>query len=92
MDGFSFGFRYDYARRSVETLGGEFPSFLTELQKTVAAFAERRVEDFQQAGVNEYPTGAVIRWHKDKPQFGAIVGVSLLAPVVMRLRLPTGTR
>jgi alkylated DNA repair dioxygenase AlkB len=86
----SFGFRYDYARRSVEA-AGEFPSFLTDLRKRVAAFAERNVDNFQQGGVNEYPSGAGIGWHKDKPQFGAIVGVSLLAPAVMRLRLPTGT-
>jgi alkylated DNA repair dioxygenase AlkB len=82
----SFGPRYDYARRAVEA-ADEFPVFLAELRKKVAAFAGRKVDDFQQAGVNEYPPGAGIGWHKDKRQFGVIVGVSLLAPATMRLRL-----
>jgi alkylated DNA repair dioxygenase AlkB len=85
----SFGLRYDYARRTVEP-ANEFPSFLAELRNKVAAFAGREVHEFQQGGVNEYPTGTGIGWHKDKPQFGAIVGVSLLAPATMRLRLPAG--
>jgi alkylated DNA repair dioxygenase AlkB len=86
----SFGLRYDYARRAVEAADG-FPPFLAELQKRVAAFAGREVDEFQQGGVNEYPPGARIGWHKDKPQFGAIIGVSLLAPATMRLRLSTGS-
>ena len=83
----SFGLRYDYARHAVEA-ADEFPSFLAELRNKVAAFAGRRVDEFQQSGVNEYPPGAGIGWHKDKPQFGVIVGVSLLASATMRLRLP----
>ena len=71
----SFGLRYDYSRHKVETADG-FPSFVAELRKKVAKFSGRHVEDFQQGGVNEYPPGAGIGWHKDKPQFGVIVGVS----------------
>ena len=85
----SFGLRYDYARRTVDTAEG-FPPFLMNLREKVAAFAGRRVDDFVQGGVNQYPPGAGIGWHKDKPQFGAVVGVSLLAPALMRLRLATG--
>jgi alkylated DNA repair dioxygenase AlkB len=87
----SFGLRYDYARRTVET-ANEFPSFLAELRNKVAMFAGRQVHEFQQGGVNEYPPGAGIGWHKDKPQFGVIVGVSLLAPATMRLRLASGKK
>jgi alkylated DNA repair dioxygenase AlkB len=86
----SFGLRYDYARRMVEPTE-RFPLFIEELRRKAAAFAGRNVEEIQQGGVNEYPPGAGIGWHKDKPQFGVIVGVSLLAPAIMRLRLPTGT-
>ncbi len=85
----SFGLRYDYARRIVEPADG-FPPFLTELRKKIAIFAGRSIDEFQQGGVNQYPPGAGIGWHKDKPQFGAIVGVSLLSPATMRLRLPAG--
>jgi alkylated DNA repair dioxygenase AlkB len=87
----SFGLRYDYARRAVEVTDG-FPAFVADLRNKVADFAGRKVDEFQQGGVNEYPPGAGIGWHKDKPQFGVIVGVSLLAPATMRFRRAKGTR
>jgi len=83
----SFGLRYDYSRRRVET-ANEFPSFLDELRVMAAEFAGREVNEFRQAGVNEYGPGAGIGWHKDKAQFGVVVGVSLLAPATMRFRRP----
>jgi alkylated DNA repair dioxygenase AlkB len=58
----------------------------------VATFARRSVDEFQQAGVNQYPPGAGIGWHKDKPQYGVVVGVSLLAPATMRLPRKEGNR
>jgi alkylated DNA repair dioxygenase AlkB len=86
----AFGLRYDYARRTVEA-ADEFPPFLIKLRNKVAAFAGREVHEFQQGGINQYPPGAGIGWHKDKPQFGTIVGISLLASATMRLRLSSGT-
>ena len=86
----SFGLRYDYARRDVKVTDG-FPAFVADLRNKVAKFAGRKVDEFQQGGVNEYPPGAGIGWHKDKPQFGVIVGVSLLAPATMRFRRAEGT-
>jgi alkylated DNA repair dioxygenase AlkB len=81
----SFGLNYDYSRRRVEA-GSEFPLFLNELRAKAAEFADRSVSEFRQAGVNEYRPGAGIGWHKDKAQFGIVVGVSLLAPATMRFR------
>jgi alkylated DNA repair dioxygenase AlkB len=83
----SFGLRYDYTRRTVEA-ASEFPSFLAELRTKVAEFAGRGIDEFRQAGINEYRPGAGIGWHKDKSEFGIIVGVSLLAPATMRFRQP----
>ena len=85
----SFGLGYDYARRMVEPADA-LPLFLTGLRTKAATFAGRSIEEFQQAGVNQYPPGAGIGWHKDKPQFGAIVGISLLAPATLRLRRASG--
>jgi alkylated DNA repair dioxygenase AlkB len=85
----SFGLRYDYSRRTVEA-ASEFPSFLDELRVKVAEFARRGVNEFRQAGVNEYGPGAGIGWHKDKAQFGIVVGVSLLARATMRFRRTQG--
>jgi alkylated DNA repair dioxygenase AlkB len=86
----SFGLRYDYAQRAVKVTDG-FPAFVADLRNKVAKFAGRRIDEFQQGGVNEYPPGAGIGWHKDKPQFGVIVAVSLLAPATMRFRRVEGT-
>jgi alkylated DNA repair dioxygenase AlkB len=86
----SFGLRYDYARRTVEPTE-RFPLFIEELRRKAADFAGRNIDEIQPGGVNQYPPGAGIGWHKDKPEFGVIVGVSLLAPAIMRLRLSTGT-
>jgi len=84
----SFGLGYDYARRAVKVTDG-FPAFVADLRNKVAKFAGRKVDEFQQGGVNEYPPGlgsAGIR----TSQFGVIVGVSFLAPATMRFRRAEG--
>jgi alkylated DNA repair dioxygenase AlkB len=86
----SFGLRYDYSHRTVETTS-DFPAFLEELRTKVAELAGRGVNEFWQAGINEYRPGAGIGWHKDKPQFGIIVGVFLLATATMRFRRAHGS-
>jgi alkylated DNA repair dioxygenase AlkB len=40
--------------------------------------------------INEYRPGAGIGWHRDKAQFDEVVGVSLLAPCVLRFRRKAG--
>jgi alkylated DNA repair dioxygenase AlkB len=81
----SFGFKYDFSRRAVQR-ADDIPHFLNELLGRVAEFAGSEQDTFRQTGINEYRAGAGIGWHKDKPEFGIIVGVSLLAPATMRFR------
>jgi alkylated DNA repair dioxygenase AlkB len=38
----------------------------------------------------EYAPGAGIGWHRDRPQFGDVIGLSLLAPCTFRLRRKRG--
>jgi alkylated DNA repair dioxygenase AlkB len=87
----SFGLKYDYGRRAVEQAGA-MPAFLDDLLMRVAEFAAHDPDAFRQVGVNEYRPGAGIGWHKDKAQFGIVVGVSLLAPATMRFRRADGSR
>lgn len=87
----SFGFRYDYTQRSVQ-LADSIAEALTGLRGKVAAFAERPAGDFRQVLVTEYTPGTPIGWHRDKSQFGEIVGVSLLSPANFRLRRRDGDR
>jgi alkylated DNA repair dioxygenase AlkB len=86
----SFGLQYDYSRRSVEE-ASEMPAFLDDLLTRVADFAGQIPGAFRQVGINEYRPGAGIGWHKDKREFGIIVGVSLLATATMRFRRAHGT-
>jgi alkylated DNA repair dioxygenase AlkB len=85
----NFGLKYDFSHRSVEK-AGDMPSFLNELLDRAADFAGRERDAFRQVGVNQYRNGAGIGWHKDKPEFGIIVGVSLSAPATMRFRKQQG--
>ena len=87
----SFGLRYDYGKRAVET-AAPMPAFLLQLRAKVAALAGQAPEAFSQALVNEYRPGAGIGWHRDKPQFGLVAGVSLLSPCVLRLRRRVGAK
>jgi alkylated DNA repair dioxygenase AlkB len=81
----SFGLRYDYGRKIV-TGAEEPPKFFEDLRIKVAKFVGRLPEEFEQIGVNEYPPGAGIGWHRDKKEFGDVVGLSLLSSAKMRLR------
>ena len=85
----SFGYRYDYARRAVEA-ATPMPAFLQDLREHLSGFGQRPAEDFVQVLINEYAPGAGIGWHRDKPQFGLVLGLSLLAPCVLRLRRKAG--
>jgi alkylated DNA repair dioxygenase AlkB len=85
-----FGFRYDYSRREVVE-APPVPSFLEPLRLKIGeAFDRRPAEAFEQVLINEYRPGAGIGWHRDKPQFAEVVGVSLLAPCNFRLRRKSG--
>lgn len=81
----SFGLRYDYGRRSLLE-APPIPDWLAGLRDRAAAFAGLAPEAFVHALVNAYPPGAGIGWHVDKHHFGVVVGVSLLAPCMLRFR------
>ncbi|HEX4683690.1 MAG TPA: alpha-ketoglutarate-dependent dioxygenase AlkB, partial [Gemmatimonadaceae bacterium] len=40
----------------------------------------------QHALITEYGEGAGIGWHRDRPEFDVVVGISLLSPCDFRLR------
>jgi alkylated DNA repair dioxygenase AlkB len=85
-----FGLRYDYERRQVVE-APPIPGFLGSLQAKAAAFAGRPADAFAQVLINEYRPGAGIGWHRDKPHFDEVVGVSLLAACDFRFRRKAGS-
>ena len=84
-----FGYRYDYDRRAVVE-AQPLPMFLEPLRAKIAKSFDRPADAFSQVLINEYRPGAGIGWHRDKPQFDGVVGVSLLAPCVFRFRRRSG--
>ena len=85
----SFGWRYDFGRRSLDS-ATPIPDLLLPLRATVAAFTGHAPEAFVQALVSLYEPGAAIGWHRDRPEFGQVAGVSLLAPCKFRFRRAKG--
>jgi alkylated DNA repair dioxygenase AlkB len=81
----SFGWHYDFGERQLRK-ADDIPDFLLALRPLAAAFADLHSEDLQHVLVTEYAPGAGIGWHRDKAVFGQVVGISLLAPCVFRLR------
>jgi alkylated DNA repair dioxygenase AlkB len=85
----SFGWHYDFNREALDRVD-DMPLFLRALRERAAAFAGMEPERLQHVLVTEYGAGAGIGWHRDKAVFGEIVGISLLAPCVFRLRRKAG--
>jgi len=85
----AFGRRYDIERGRLEA-ADPWPGFLHVLLARLAERLDLDRGDFVQALINEYAPGAGIGWHRDRPAYGEILGVSLLAPCVMRLRQKDG--
>lgn len=91
-----FEMRGVVARRRVaffgRTYGAEaretppIPQFLLPLRRRAADWIAVTEDAFVMALVNEYPPGAPIGWHRDAPQYGIVVGISLLSPCRMVLR------
>jgi len=80
-----FGYRYDYASRSVRP-AQPIPGFLEPLRRKVGVFTGLPAEAFEQILINAYRPGAGIGWHKDKPHFEIVVGISLLSACSLRFR------
>jgi DNA oxidative demethylase len=87
----SFGWRYDFNGPGL-TAAEPMPPWLLPVRDRAAAFADLPPEAFAHVLINEYREGAPIGWHRDRPVFDKVVGVSLGAPTVMRFRRRAGER
>lgn len=85
----SFGWRYDFNDSRVHPAAA-IPEFLLPLRTRAAEFAGVMAAQLEQALVVRYDVGAGIGWHRDRPVFDKVVGVSLLAPCVLRFRRRDG--
>jgi alkylated DNA repair dioxygenase AlkB len=87
----SFGLHYAFdgsGLREAEPI----PDWLHPLRARAASLAGRQAEEFVHALLIEYAPGAGIGWHRDRPVFGDVVGISLLAPASLRFRRKQGEK
>jgi alkylated DNA repair dioxygenase AlkB len=80
-----YGLEYDFSTQKA-TATQPFPDFLLRLRQRAATFAGVSADRLIEGMVLEYPPGAPIGWHRDAPQFGIVIGISLLHAARMRLR------
>ena len=85
----SFGWHYDFASSRVRP-ASDMPDFLLSLRNKAAVFTDIAPEVLEHALVTEYAPGAGIGWHRDRPVFDDVIGISLGAPCRFRLRRKQG--
>lgn len=80
-----YGLEYDSGTRRA-TPTQHVPEFLLPVRRHAAAFIGIAKSELVEGMILEYPPGAPIAWHRDAPQFGIVIGISLLNPARMRLK------
>lgn len=81
----SYGAAYDHAAgRRVED--APFPAWLHRLAQEIAPLVGVAADQCVQALLIRYDPGAGIGWHRDRPHYGEVLGLSLSAPATMRFR------
>ena len=86
----SFGYRYDYTLRRLQR-AEPVPSWLEPVIADVERFGGPQTE-IAQILCTEYDTGVGIGWHRDKPQFDRVFGLSLGSPCRFRFRRTSGSK
>ncbi len=84
----SFGWRYDFDDASF-TPADPLPDWLLPLRAKAAALAGVSPDEFAHVLLARYDPGAGIGWHRDRPVFENVVGVSLGSPAKLRFRRRT---
>lgn len=85
----SFGWSYDFETGRFAP-AEPIPSWLEPIKARAAQFADLDAADLIQALVIRYDPGAGIGWHKDRPAFEHVVGISLGHDATMRFRRRVG--
>ena len=87
----SFGMEYKFDGSGLRETE-PFPDWLLPVRDRAAALAGVEPAAFVHALIIEYAPGAGIGWHRDRPVFGDVVGVSLAAEAPLRFRLKEGAK
>lgn len=81
----SFGWSYDFETQRL-TRATPIPDWLLPFRERLADFAGLDPQALIQALLIRYDVGAGIGWHRDRPIYEHVIGLSLGAPAKMRFR------
>jgi DNA oxidative demethylase len=81
----SFGWRYDFDDASLQPTDS-IPEWLFPLRERAAQIAGLDPDELVQALLVRYDPGAGIGWHRDRPVFEHVIGISLGSATTMRFR------
>ena len=81
----SFGWSYRFDGSGLAP-AEPIPDWLLPLRARAADFAGLEAEALEHALLIRYGEGAGLGWHRDRPVFGDVIGISLLAPAPLRFR------
>ena len=87
----SFGWQYRFDGSGLAETD-PIPDWLDPLRARAAAFAGLEPDSLVHALLIEYEAGAGLGWHRDRPVFGDVVGVSLLSGAPLRFRRRLGDK
>lgn len=85
----SFGLHYDASESTLRD-SEDIPGFLLTLRQKAANFAKLAPSELQQALVTEYTPGAAIGWHRDRPAYRDVIGISFGSSCRFRFRRKRG--
>jgi alkylated DNA repair dioxygenase AlkB len=81
----SFGWQYEFGASDITT-APEIPAFILPLRARAGTLFNMDPNSLVQTSFIEYSHGSPIGWHRDIPQFGVVVGISLGAACRMKFR------
>jgi alkylated DNA repair dioxygenase AlkB len=87
----SFGWSYRFDGSGLAK-AEPIPDWLLPVRARAAAFAGIAPDALEHALLIRYGPGAGLGWHRDRPVFGDVIGISLLAAAPLRFRLKEGAK
>jgi alkylated DNA repair dioxygenase AlkB len=87
----SFGWQYRFDGSGLAE-AEPMPDWLLRVREKAASFAGLAADQLVHALIIEYREGAGIGWHRDRPDFGEVIGISLNSEAPLRFRLKEGSR
>ena len=87
---YHYGRAYDFTRHRLDE-APPLPDWLLALRERLAPQLGFDPPALQAALLIRYDPGAGIGWHRDRPHYGEVLGLSLTSPAKMRLRRRTAS-